>query len=447
MADDKTKPMAMARGAVPPHLTPGKPAGSTGRPRRRRPLWLRLVLGVFVVALVAVLGYAGTVGYTLWGVSNHIYKPLPTLAPETGTAAPQPAAAPNTPRPGEPTWTPDLAATEEPVEPLPPGRINILVLGTDKRAELGSEAARSDTLILLSVDPKWKTAGILSIPRDLQVTVPGYGLQKINAAYFFGEYNKIPGGGPALAVPTVSKFFNVPIDYYVSVNFAGFQKIVDEVGGIDVYVPETIDDPEYPGPYNSYIHVHFDAGCTHMDGEEALEYARTRHADSDFGRARRQQQVIRAVRDKALELNMLPRYPELLNQLGDSVETNIPPDKQLAFAQLASQIKASDIYMAQIDAGMVREVSDTGDLILNRAKAKPMLDWFFGRGKYASLRPGAVLTPTPTPTVKATATPAKRATATPTRSLDGVPVEPTETLEPTGPIADGLQPPPMGQCR
>jgi LCP family protein required for cell wall assembly len=321
------------------------------------------------------------------------------------------------------------------------------VLGTDKRAELGSEAARSDTLILLSVDPKWKTAGILSIPRDLQVTVPGYGLQKINAAYFFGEYNKIPGGGPALAVPTVSKFFNVPIDYYVSVNFAGFQKIVDEVGGIDVYVPETIDDPEYPGPYNSYIHVHFDAGCTHMDGEEALEYARTRHADSDFGRARRQQQVIRAVRDKALELNMLPRYPELLSQLGDSVETNIPPDKQLAFAQLASQIKASDIYMAQIDAGMVREVSDTGDLILNRAKAKPMLDWFFGRGKYASLRPGAVLTPTPTPTVKATATPAKRATATPTRSLDGVPVEPTETLEPTGPIADGLQPPPMGQCR
>jgi LCP family protein required for cell wall assembly len=432
---------------VPPHLTPGKSTGSVVRPRRKRPLWLRLTLGILVVGLVAVLGYAGTVGYTLWSVSNHIYKSLPTLPPQTGTQEPLPAGAPNTPRPGEPTWTPDLAATTEPVEPLPPGRINILVLGTDKRAELGNEAARSDTLILLSVDPKWKTAGILSIPRDLQVTIPGYGLQKINAAYFFGEYNKIPGGGPALAVPTIQKFFNVPIDYYVSVNFAGFQKVVDEVGGIDVYVPETIDDPEYPGPYNSYIHVHFDAGCTHMDGEEALEYARTRHADSDFGRARRQQQVIRAVRDKALELNMLPRYPELLNQLGDSVETNIPPDKQLAFAQLASQIKASDIYMAQIDAGMVRETTDTGDLILNRAKAKPLLDWFFGRGKYASLRPGTVLTPTPTPTARASATPAKRATPARAGSADGVPVEPTQTLEPTGAIADGAQPPPMGSCR
>src|SRR5689334_11393631 len=362
MADDKTKPMAIARGAVPPHLTPGKPTEPTGRLRRRRPIWLRLALGLFVVALVAVLGYAGTVGYTLWGVSNHIYKPLPTLPPQTGTQEPLPAGAPNTPRPGEPTWTPDLAATAEPVEPLPPGRINILVLGTDKRAELGGEAARSDTLILLSVDPKWKTAGILSIPRDLQVTIPGYGLQKINAAYFFGEYNKIPGGGPALAVPTVQKFFNVPIDYYVSVNFAGFQKIVDEVGGIDVYVPQMIDDPEYPGPYNSYIHVHFDAGCQHMDGEEALEYARTRHADSDFGRALRQQQVIKAAREKALQLNMLFRYNDVLSRLGDAIETNIPPDLQWTFAQLAGQISGSDIYTAQIDSAMVREVADTGEL-------------------------------------------------------------------------------------
>ena len=113
--------------------------------------------------------------------------------------------------------------------------------------------ARSDTLIVLSVDPQAKTAGILSVPRDLQVYLPGYGLQKINAAYFFGEADRLPGGGPGLALATVSQLFDVPIPYYITVDFDGFRKVVDELGGIDLYVPEAIDDPLYPGPYNSYM--------------------------------------------------------------------------------------------------------------------------------------------------------------------------------------------------
>src|SRR5207248_1385149 len=144
--------------------------------------------------------------------------------------------------------------------------------------------------------------------------------------------------------------------------------------------------------------VHFNAGCQHMNGEQALEYARTRHADSDFGRSRRQQQVIKAVRERVLQLNMLPQYGALLSQLGDTIQTNIPPDQQWLFTRLAGEIQASNIYSAQIDSTLVREIPGTGNLDLRWDKAKPVLDWFFGRGAYANLKPGTALTPVPTAT-------------------------------------------------
>ncbi len=430
----------------------GKQAAS----RRKRPVWRRWVLGGVILVVLLVAGYVGSLGYALVSTSARIYRgTLPPLATRTEAASPTPAPA-RTQAPGEATWTPPEVDSPTPVEALPPGRINILVMGTDKRTELQEEAARSDTLIVISVDPQWKTAGILSIPRDLQVPVPGYGLQKINAAYFFGEYDKIPGGGPALAVPTVQQYFGVPIKYYVTINFDGFQKIVDMMGGIDINVPRAIDDPEYPGPYNSYIHVHFDAGCQHMDGTQALEYARTRHADSDFGRALRQQQVIRAVRIRALQLDMLPRYADLINQLGNTIETNIPPDQQWMFVQLAGQIKSSDIYQAQIGSDLVREIPNTGNLALRWDKARPLLNWFFGRGLYADLRPGTVLTPTPGLTADSTGpigtvvagltpggleTPVLGAdgsplTVTPGAGYDGLPATDTPTPAPAGPLGE-----------
>ena len=252
--------------------------------------------------------------------------------------APQRAPQP-TPAPGEPTWTAEPTAATEAVEALPPGRINILVLGTDKRSELGGDAARSDTLILLSVDPDWKTAGILSIPRDLQVSLPGYGLQKINAAYFFGEYNKIPGGGPALAVPTVRKYFMCRSSTTSRSTSRDSRRSSTKSAASTSTCPSRSTTRSTQAPTTATSTSNLTAGCQHMNGERALQYARTRHADSDFGRARRQQQVIQAVREKALTLNMLPRYSSLLNDLGASVETNIPPEQQLAFAQLAGQIK------------------------------------------------------------------------------------------------------------
>ena len=415
---DKAK-IPAGGGTSPPLAVPA--ILPTKRPRRiPRPL-------LAIIGLLTLLGlvYVGSILAPIIKWMGTI-QAVPTLVPATETAeailyASPTELPPPTPLPGQPTWTPRPTASPDPAEALPPGRINILLLGTDNRAELGTEASRSDTLILLSLDPKAKTAGILSIPRDLWVPVPGHGLQKINAAYFYGEYEKLPGGGITLALPTVRNFFKVPIDYYAAINFDGFEKLIDQIGGIDVYVPEPLDDDQYPGPYNSTIKIHFDAGCQPLDGTRALQYARTRHADSDFGRARRQQQVIRAVRDKVLALNMLPNYPSILDQLGNSIETNITLDKQAAFAQLAGEIKQSDIYSAQIDSTLVTEQGVDKHLVLNQTKAKPLLDWFFGRGKYATLRPGTTLTPEPTvsPTVtrsfrKATPTTTALSAAAPT---------------------------------
>jgi LCP family protein required for cell wall assembly len=462
MTDHKMNiPAVPAEGKGGAALPDAGTSGSGKAHRRRFPIWLRWALISLLVVLACIFGYAGVAYSNIHDFQVKIYAgtqpPLPTEYAGVIGATPEPARP--TPRPGEPTWTPypttapAPADAAEPTEVLPPGRINILVLGTDKRTELQEDAARSDTLIIISVDPQWKTAGILSVPRDLQVPVPGHGLQKINAAYFYGEYDKLPGGGPTLTVPTVQRFFRVPIQYYVSINFDGFEKVIDELGGIDLYVPQEIDDPQYPGPYNSYIHVHFDAGCQHMNGTQALEYARTRHADSDFGRALRQQQVIKAAREKALQLDMLFRYNDVLNQLGDAVETNIPPDLQWTFAQLAGQIQTSDVYTAQIDANMVREVADTGELQLRQDKAKPMLDWFFGRGAYARLKPGTVLTPIASPTALAagplhTGEPARSPVATPTLSGQlGVYDYPSLTPTAAGVRSSvGEAAPPDGKC-
>src|SRR5207253_1967573 len=165
------------------------------------------------------------------------------------------------------------------------------------------------------------------------------------------------GGGQALAIRTLSQFFNVPIDYYIAINFQGFEKVVDSVGGVDIDVPYSIDDYSYPtdeqGDLYGTVHVHFDAGLQHMDGHTALEYARTRHADNDFARSKRQLQIILAVRQKAMALDLIPSVPTLIDELGGMIETNIPFDQQLALVQLGYGISASSILTSSIDASMI----------------------------------------------------------------------------------------------
>lgn len=235
-------------------------------------------------------------------------------------------------------------------------RLNILLLGLDQRDNEAGQPSRSDTMIILTIDPVNRTAAMLSIPRDLWVSIPGVGENKINTAHFFGEAQR-KDYGPILAKKTVEQNFGIPIHYYARVNFRGFERLVDTIGGIDIDVPRPVLDDEYPLETGGVKRIYIPAGWQHMNGQVALQYARSRHADSDFGRNRRQQQVLVAAKDKALQLDMLPKLPGMLGILRESVSTDIPAGSMLSMAQLARSIGSQNIASVAIDDTMVTAYS------------------------------------------------------------------------------------------
>lgn len=228
-------------------------------------------------------------------------------------------------------------------------RVNILLMGVDKRPD--EVYSRTDTMILVTVDPNSKTAGMLSIPRDLFVPIPGYGEDRINKAYYNGERDGYPGGGPALAMKTVQLNLGVPVHFYAQIDFEGFRNVVDTLGGIEVEVTETIDDPKYPDMNYGYDPFYIEPGLHTLDGYNALRYARTRATPgADFSRARRQQQVLMAVRDKALQIGIIPKIPELWNTMAGTVQTDLQLVDIIELAQLADEITAEQIQPAVIDS-------------------------------------------------------------------------------------------------
>ena len=216
----------------------------------------------------------------------------------------------------------------------------MLLIGVDQQTEFES---RSDTMILVWVDPVAKEAAMLPLPRDLKVIVPGFGIHKINAAYAIGEAQDVEGGGPALTVQTIEANFGLTINHFAQVNFDGFVSVVDILGGLTLDVPYPIKDNEYPAEDLKYTRVYFPAGWQHMDGERTLQYARTRHADNDAQRSIRQQQVLMALREQADVGELIPRAAELLAALGDSVRTDLELDQAIDLARLASEIPIESI--------------------------------------------------------------------------------------------------------
>jgi len=272
-------------------------------------------------------------------------------------------------------------------EPLPDWqkkeRVNILLLGIDQREDQYGPW-RTDTMIVLTIDPENMTAGMLSIPRDLWVPIPGYSENRINTAHYTGDLKKFPGGGPALATKTVQYNLGITIHYYVRVNFSGFIKAIDTIDGIDIYVEKEIDDPLYPDNAYGYDPLYIPAGPQHMDGELALKYARTRHSGSDFDRLQRQQQVIMAVRDKVLRFELLPqllpKLPELLKTVGDAVQTDLQLKEMLNLVQLASQIDDEHIKTAVIDSSMTVDTTTPNGaqvLIPRRDEIRAVVDEIF----------------------------------------------------------------------
>lgn len=209
------------------------------------------------------------------------------------------------------------------------GRINFLILGIGDVGHPGYTL--SDTILVASLDPKTREVAVLSIPRDLYVQIPGFGGGKINAAHAFGEQNNIKGGGPALTKATLSSVLGIDIHYFIRVNFTGFKKVVDTVGGVDLVVEKALSDPGYPNDRTNgrtADPLYVPAGPKKFDGNLALKYARSRKTSNDFERATRQQELLFALKEKVVSLGTLTS-PQKLSGIMDSIGGNMLTDVQL----------------------------------------------------------------------------------------------------------------------
>ncbi len=353
------------------------------RPSRKpTPIWPGLLLGFLLASFLLAFAYSSYLLYrwaraTIAGSTGVTPLTTPAIAGEHLLGTPE-AVLTSPPVPG-------AVPTAPPWEPSRKERVNILLMGMDQRpGERGP--TRTDTLIVLTVNPATGRVGMLSIPRDLWVRIPGYDIfGKINTAYVVGEQHRYPGGGAALAKQTVSELIGYPIHYYVKVNFDGFRRLIDLIGGIDIYVPRDINDPTFPDDNYGYDPLFIPAGQHHMNGDLALKYARTRHVDDDYGRARRQQQVLLATKEQLLRTDMIPslilRLPQLMQTFADSVETDIPVDRMVALANLARYLDLNNIQQLVIDRTLGEERNDPNIgyvLIPNRGAIRPLMDEMFG---------------------------------------------------------------------
>lgn len=335
-------------------------------PERRPRLAYLFAVGP-ALAIVALLAMAPLL-YRVDKSTSAIFE----TPPAAGAAAP-------TAEPGvEPIALPDWNKKE---------RVNVVVVGVDKRED--DEFARTDTIILVSIDPVGKTIGMMSLPRDLKVTIPGYGPDKINAAYAYGERDKRPGGGTGLLRTTLKSNFQIDVPYYAEIDFHGFERIVDAFGGVNVDPPYPIVDDAYPTETYGYVSLYFPAGLQHLDGKSALQYARTRHADTDFGRSQRQQEIILALRQQAVKSNLINQFFPMLNILGDSVRTNLPREEVPALANLVSTIPKITQYTLQDLAS--EEIGPDGTSYVH-------VDQVDARQRLRQMIPNAAkVLPTPTP--------------------------------------------------
>ena len=230
-------------------------------------------------------------------------------------------------------------------------RITILMMGLDSTEWRPNDGPpRTDTMILFTIDPKTMTAGMLSIPRDLWVNVPGFGYGRINTAYMNGEGSRYPdGGGPGLAVRTVEEFLGVDIDYYIRVDFQAFVDFVDLIGGVKIEIYETIELKVMYKP----LPVVLEPGRYVLPGDHALAYARNRYTSGgDFDRAGRQQEVIFAIRDQLLRDDILKILTEngyeIYQTLSSGIHTNLTLEEILRMGLLAIEIPRENIKQGTI---------------------------------------------------------------------------------------------------
>jgi LCP family protein required for cell wall assembly len=246
-----------------------------------------------------------------------------------------------------------------------PDRTNILVLGIDSRED--SNLGRSDTIILSTFIPSEPYVGMLSIPRDLWVVIPEYGLNRINTAHFFAEADQ-PGSGPFAAMETVRTNFGVDVDYYIRLHMNGFWDLIDALGGVDIILPN---------PMSGY-----EAGPHHLNGEQALALVRDREGSDDFSRAETSQFFLAAVLKQYTSPSGWLKIPAALKIITQHVETNIPTKQLPQLALTFLRVGPEGIQTLFISRDMVEPFLSGGGAYVLAPKwdlINPVLMEIFGQ--------------------------------------------------------------------
>lgn len=279
------------------------------RTRKRR---FKNVLILVIVLLVSLLGYGGYFAYQTLQAANETYDDLDRIKSNLREE--------------------EVSISKDP--------ISILLMGVENY-QSEYDKGRTDTLMVATFNPDDKTLKLLSIPRDTLVEISGKGIEdKINHAYAFG--------GKEMTIDTVENFLDIPIDYYATVNFEAFKNVVDILGGITVEVPF---DFEQNSDDRVAEKLQFYEGEMKLDGRHALAYARMRKADprGDIGRNERQQQVVKAIIEKALSPGTITKVDDLIYEMGKNVETNIKISEGLAFVKKFSDFNANNIEQLKLE--------------------------------------------------------------------------------------------------
>lgn len=295
-------------------------------------IWKRVLL----LMLVVIAATAGYYGYSFYQFAQNIQEPnVITPPPPDGGAATKAAEIPQ--------WD-----GKE--------RVNILLMGVDRRGMKNNGLPRSDSMMLVSVDPLTKRYDLFSILRDTYVDIPGNGSSRINSA--------IVDGGPELAMKTVSQFTGLPVDRYVITDFEGFKALIDAVGGVELDVEKNMyyHDPTDKGIYD----INLKKGLQQLDGNKALQYVRFRHdATSDYTRTERQRKLLAAIANQMKNGTTLIQLPNILKEITPYVQTNIGSMDMLKLSALGLNLNTQSPGNYQLPPmGMFRESHKAGSVLV-----------------------------------------------------------------------------------
>ncbi|MGZ0051026.1 LCP family protein [Brevibacillus gelatini] len=294
-------------------------------------MWKRVLL----LMLVVVAATAGYYGYSFYQFAQDIQEPNVITPALDGGASTKAAEIPE--------WD-----GEE--------RVNILLMGVDRRGMKNNGLPRSDSMMLVSIDPVSKRYDVFSILRDTYVDIPGHGSSRINSA--------IVDGGPELAMKTVSQFTGLPVDRYVITDFEGFKALIDSVGGVEIDVEKNMyyHDPTDKGVYD----INLKKGLQQLDGDKALQYVRFRHdATSDYTRTERQRKLLTAVVSQMKSGATLMQLPSILKEVTPYIQTNISSMDMLKLSALGLKLNTVEPGNYQLPPmGMFRESHRAGAVLI-----------------------------------------------------------------------------------